>query len=167
MIQHFRHTCPNVYRIYNKIIRIKYLNTCGLLGTVRPVVPVPNVEKSKSSGLSSFSPVLSKNALSSFLERNLFPLGPMMKTSYLKKQKRESCMGGPDTIKSTFTSPQMRRFFFVTLSGAIPGATARPRRVEPGSGPDSSWPTSESWSGTWLLSPHLSQGLFEWRWARW
>ena len=43
----------------------------------------PNVEKSKSSGFSVFSPVFSKKLLSSFLDRNLFPDGPMINTSYL------------------------------------------------------------------------------------
>lgn len=44
---------------------------------------LPKVEKSKSSGLSVVSPVFSKKFLSSFLDLNLFCVGPMMKTSYL------------------------------------------------------------------------------------
>ena len=44
---------------------------------------VPKVEKSKCSGVKTFSPVFSKKAFNSFRERNLFPVGPMMKTSYL------------------------------------------------------------------------------------
>merc|ERR1719242_906680 len=42
----------------------------------------PNVEKSKSSGFSLVSPVFSKKVFNSLRDRNLLPLGPMMKTSY-------------------------------------------------------------------------------------
>ena len=42
----------------------------------------PNVEKSKSSGLRAVSPFFSKKLLSSFLDLNLLPVGPMIKTSY-------------------------------------------------------------------------------------
>ena len=41
----------------------------------------PHVVKSKCSGCKTVSPVLSKKALSSFLDLKRFPVGPMMKTS--------------------------------------------------------------------------------------
>ena len=47
------------------------------------VLFLPNVEKSKSSGFSDVSPVFSKKAFNSFLDLNRFPLGPIIKTSYL------------------------------------------------------------------------------------
>lgn len=52
--------------------------TAGTLGLLRP-----NVEKSKSSGFSDVSPCFSKKLLSSLRDLNLFPVGPMIKTSYL------------------------------------------------------------------------------------
>ena len=66
------------------------------------VDPVPKVEKSKSSGFKAFSPVFSKNAFSSFRERNRFPAGPIMKTSYLKVTGRK------EIVKVVF----LRRIFF-------------------------------------------------------
>lgn len=55
---------------------------CTTAGPVPFGLFLPNVEKSKSSGLSWVSCVFSKKLLSSFRDRNLLPVGPMMNTSY-------------------------------------------------------------------------------------
>ena len=69
--------CPSS-NVPNWLCRADIVKTSELtLGLFRP-----NVEKSKSSGLSLVSPVFSKKVFSSFRDRNLLPLGPMMKTSY-------------------------------------------------------------------------------------
>ena len=86
----------------------------------------PNVEKSKSSGFSLVSPVFSKKVFSSFRDRNLLPLGPMMKTSYRPAEAPlflwETFLCQPwGRVSSSYSGVLLESTMFLFLTGTLGG----------------------------------------------